>query len=305
MLISTPSGERIPLSRLASVEIVEGPSTITREWGQRRITITANVRGRDLGSFVAEARAKITENVSLPSARYRLEYGGQFENLQRAQTRLMIVVPLALVLIFVLLYLTYHSIVDALRVFTGIPFAWVGGILALWLRDMPFSISAGIGFIAMSGVAVLDDGGEVQALEGLIIDMTPERETFEALDLALAEWQQVFDAMDDSVMVLDADGVVVRANAATATLTGLRMEAIVGARCCEVFHGLSTAHPDCPRDRALRSGHAETSVIKQDDRLLRFTFKPAPVLDGRVSGGIHVVSDVSDLVEPDRHPELG
>ncbi|MBS0207768.1 MAG: efflux RND transporter permease subunit [Planctomycetes bacterium] len=157
MLISTPKGERIPLSRLAAVEIVEGPSTITREWGQRRITITANVRGRDLGSFVAEARSKIGEKVSLPSARYRVEYGGQFENMQRAQTRLMIVVPLALVLIFVLLYMTYHNVVDALRVFTGIPFAWVGGIFALWLRDMPFSISAGIGFIAMSGVAVLDD----------------------------------------------------------------------------------------------------------------------------------------------------
>jgi cobalt-zinc-cadmium resistance protein CzcA len=157
LLISTPKGERIPLSRLASVEIIEGPSTITREWGQRRITITANVRGRDLGSFVAEARSKIAETVTLPSARYRVEYGGQFENLQRAQARLMIVVPLALVLIFTLLYMTYHNIVDALRVFTGIPFAWVGGIFALWLRDMPFSISAGIGFIAMSGVAVLDD----------------------------------------------------------------------------------------------------------------------------------------------------
>lgn len=157
MLISTPAGERIPLSRLASVEIVEGPSTITREWGQRRITITSNVRGRDLGSFVAEAQQMIADKVSLPSARYRVEYGGQFENLQRAQTRLMIVVPLALLAIFILLYMTYHNFVDSLRVFTGVPFAWVGGIFALWLRDMPFSISAGIGFIAMSGVAVLDD----------------------------------------------------------------------------------------------------------------------------------------------------
>lgn len=157
MLISTPAGERLPLSRLASVEIVEGPSTITREWGQRRITITANVRGRDLGSFVAEAQKKITDGISLQSGRYRVEYGGQFENLQRARTRLLIVVPLALVLIFILLYMTYHNVVDTLRVFTGVPFAWVGGIFALWLRDMPFSISAGIGFIAMSGVAVLDD----------------------------------------------------------------------------------------------------------------------------------------------------
>jgi cobalt-zinc-cadmium resistance protein CzcA len=93
----------------------------------------------------------------LPTGRYRVEYGGQFENLERARTRLLIVVPVALLLILVLLYFTYHSLVDALRVFTGIPFAWVGGIFALWLRDMPFSISAGVGFIAMSGVAVLDD----------------------------------------------------------------------------------------------------------------------------------------------------
>jgi len=157
MLIATPIGEQIELSRLASIDIVEGPSTITREWGQRRITVTANVRGRDLGSFVAEVRQKITDGVALPSARYRVEYGGQFENLQRAQSRLLVVVPVALTLIFILLYLTYHNIVDALRVFTGIPFAWVGGIFALWLRDMPFSISAGVGFIAMSGVAVLDD----------------------------------------------------------------------------------------------------------------------------------------------------
>ncbi len=157
MLITTPSGQRIPLDRLATVQVVEGPSTITREWYQRRITVTANVRGRDLGSFVDEAQRKIAEQVALPSARYRIEYGGQFEHLERARRRLLIVVPIALGLIFTLLYLTYNNLVDSLRVFCGIPFAWVGGIFALWLRDMPFSISAGVGFIALSGVAVLDD----------------------------------------------------------------------------------------------------------------------------------------------------
>ena len=126
----------------------------SREWGQRCLNITCNVRGRDLGSFVAEVQKKIAEDVKLPSGRYRIEYGGQFENLIRAERRLMIVVPIALALIFMLLYFTYHNFVDAARVFTGVPFAWVGGIIALWLRDMPFSISAGI---AMSGVAVLDD----------------------------------------------------------------------------------------------------------------------------------------------------
>src|SRR6185312_8574868 len=157
LLVATPSGERIPLARLASVEVVEGPSTITREWGQRRITVTSNIRGRDMGSFVAEAQRKIKEEVSLPPGRYHIEWGGQFEHYQSARQRLLIVVPLAVALIFTLLYLTYHNLVDAVRVFTGVPLGWVGGIIALWLRDMPFSISAAIGFIAMSGVAVLDD----------------------------------------------------------------------------------------------------------------------------------------------------
>jgi cobalt-zinc-cadmium resistance protein CzcA len=157
MLVSTPDGQHIPLARLASIDIVEGPSTITREWGQRRITITTNIRGRDMGSFVAEAQRTITDKVRMPAGRYHIEWGGQFEHYQSARQRLMIVVPLAIVSIFALLYLTYHNLTDALRVLTGVPFGWVGGIIALWLRDMPFSISAAIGFIALSGVAVLDD----------------------------------------------------------------------------------------------------------------------------------------------------
>jgi len=157
IMIPTATGERLPLSRLADVRIVQGPSTITREWGQRRITASCNVRGRDMGGFVAEAQRRIKSELTLPPGRYFIEFGGQFENLQRARTRLLIVVPLAAVLIFTLLYLTYNNVIDALRVFTGVPFGWVGGIFALWLRDMPFSISAAIGFIALSGVAVLDD----------------------------------------------------------------------------------------------------------------------------------------------------
>jgi heavy metal efflux system protein len=158
ILVATPAGERIPLSRLATIQQVEGPSTITRDWGQRRITVTCNIRGRDMGSFVAEAKEKLKPiEEKLPKGRYHIEFGGQFENYERARTRLLIVVPVAIVLIFTLLYFTYHNIIDSLRVFTGVPFGWVGGILALWLRDMPLSISAIIGFIALSGVAVLDD----------------------------------------------------------------------------------------------------------------------------------------------------
>jgi heavy metal efflux system protein len=157
ILIPTAAGERLPLSKLADIKMVEGPATITREWGQRRITVSANVRGRDIGSFVADAQQQMKAKLSLPPGRYFYEFGGQFEHLQRARTRLMLVVPLAAALIFGLLYLTYQNVIDALRVFTGVPFGWVGGIFALWLRDMPFSISAAIGFIALSGVAVLDD----------------------------------------------------------------------------------------------------------------------------------------------------
>ena len=157
ILIPAASGERLPLSRLADIRVVKGPATITREWGQRRVSVSANVRGRDIGSFVADAQRRLKEQLTLPPGRYFYEFGGQFEHLQRARTRLMIVVPLAAILIFTLLYLTYHNFVDALRVFTGVPFGWVGGIFALWIRGMPFSISAAIGFIALSGVAVLDD----------------------------------------------------------------------------------------------------------------------------------------------------
>lgn len=155
--LPTSTGERVPLARVADVRITEGPSTITREWGQRRVTVTCNVRGRDLGTFVAEVRAQVRAKVALPPGRYHVEYGGQFEQLERARARLLVVVPVALALVFALLYATYGNVLDTLRVFTGVPFAWVGGVVALWLRDMPFSVSAAIGFVALSGVAVLDD----------------------------------------------------------------------------------------------------------------------------------------------------
>jgi heavy metal efflux system protein len=154
--VSTASGERLPLSRLADIRVLEGPSEIAREWGQRRITVSANVRNRDIGSFVAEAEQKMKEQFTLPPGRYFYEFGGQFEHLQRAKTRLLIVVPVSLLLIFGLLYITYQNWIDVIRVFTAVPFGWIGGIFALWIRDMPFSISAAIGFIALSGVAVLD-----------------------------------------------------------------------------------------------------------------------------------------------------
>lgn len=145
----------IPLEAVASVEVAEGPNQISRENAKRRIVVQANVRGRDLGSFVAEAQERIDDAVELPEG-YYLEWGGQFENLARARQRLMIVVPVALTLIFIMLFSAFGNARHAILVYTGVPLALTGGVLFLWLRDMPFSISAGIGFIALSGVAVLN-----------------------------------------------------------------------------------------------------------------------------------------------------
>jgi cobalt-zinc-cadmium resistance protein CzcA len=166
ILVSTPGGRRMPLGALAKINVEEGPSTINREWARRRISVQANVRERDVGSFVGDVREALAK-VDLPAG-YYTRLGGQFENLERAQERLLIIVPIALLLILSLLYITYGRVADALRVFTGVPFAAVGGIAALWLRGMPLSISAGVGFIALSGVAVLGDMVLVSQVQRLV-----------------------------------------------------------------------------------------------------------------------------------------
>ncbi|MCB5185964.1 CusA/CzcA family heavy metal efflux RND transporter [Methylobacillus gramineus] len=145
----------MPLGELATLVIAPGPNQFSRENGKRRVVVTANIRGRDLGSFVAEAQLKVEQQVQLPPG-YWVGWGGIFEQLQSASKRLLVVVPLALMLVFILLYAMFGKLKDGLLVFSGIPFALTGGILSLWLRDIPLSISAGVGFIALSGVAVLN-----------------------------------------------------------------------------------------------------------------------------------------------------
>ncbi|MGH7137408.1 MAG: efflux RND transporter permease subunit, partial [Pirellulales bacterium] len=179
LTVAAASGERIPLDRLADVRVVEGPRQVWREWGKRRITIKCNIRGRDIGSFVAEAQQKIAEQVDLPSGAYWLEWGGQFENLERAQRRLTVVVPLALLLIVVLLASTYRRGLDTAFVFASVPFACVGGVIALWVRDMPLSISAAVGFITLSGVSVLNSMVVVSRLRGLVQAGADERPAIE------------------------------------------------------------------------------------------------------------------------------
>lgn len=154
-IVPTKTGQRLPLRTLASVETTEGSSTINREWGRRLIRVQCNVAGRDVASFINEAKQRIEQEVSLPDG-YVVEWGGQFENLERAQNRLMLVVPGTLLLVFLLLFLSMRNLRDVLLIYTGIPFALIGGVYALWLRDIPFSVSAAIGFIALSGIAVLN-----------------------------------------------------------------------------------------------------------------------------------------------------
>jgi cobalt-zinc-cadmium resistance protein CzcA len=145
----------IPLGEVATLELAPGPNQVSREDGKRRIVVSANVRGRDIGSFVADAEQQIQQQVKIPAG-YWTTWGGQFEQLQSATQRLQIVVPVSLLLVFTLLFVMFNNIKDGLLVFTGIPFALTGGIVALWLRGIPMSISAAIGFIALSGVAVLN-----------------------------------------------------------------------------------------------------------------------------------------------------
>ncbi len=145
----------IPLREVASISLAQGPNQISRENGKRRVVVTANVRGRDLGSFVAEAQRRVQEAAVAPAG-YWVEYGGTFEQLISASNRLKLVVPVALLLVFGLLYASFRSVKDSLLVFSGVPLALTGGVAALLLRDIPFSISAGVGFIALSGVAVLN-----------------------------------------------------------------------------------------------------------------------------------------------------
>jgi cobalt-zinc-cadmium resistance protein CzcA len=178
ILIPTAAGGRVPLDRLTSIEQVEGPSTITREWQRRRIVVQCNIRGTDVGSFVAEARDRIAAEVNLPQG-YYVSFAGQFEHMERARTRLMIVVPAALLLVFLLLYTSTNSVRDALIIFSGAPFAAIGGIAALLLRGMPFTVSAGVGFVAVSGVAMLAGLVLVSAINRMLLNGSPLEEAIE------------------------------------------------------------------------------------------------------------------------------
>ncbi len=178
ILIPTADGQRLPFSRLAKITTATGPSTIQREWGRRRIVVQSNVRGRDLGSFVIDAKTRIQRDVKLPLG-YSIEWGGQYDNLIRAEQRLYLVIPLALALVLCLLYLTFHSVRDALLIASGMLFARVGGVFGLWITGQPVTISAGVGFIALAGAAMLEGLVLVSAIRDRIAHGTPKRQAIE------------------------------------------------------------------------------------------------------------------------------
>jgi len=183
IFITTATGQRLPLTRLASLEETTGPSTIQRDWGARRIIVQTNVRGRDIASFVRDAQDQIRRGVKLPTG-YTIEWGGQFEHLERAEKRLYVVVPLALVLILSLLYLTFRSLRDALMIFSGVLFARVGGILGLYVMGLPFTISAGVGFVALAGASMLEGLVLVSAIRDRMARGVPKRDAIEQARLA-------------------------------------------------------------------------------------------------------------------------
>jgi cobalt-zinc-cadmium resistance protein CzcA len=174
--LQTAAGARLTLDRVTTPFLGSGNSTITREWGKRRVLIQCNVRDRDVSSFVQELQNRIDGEIALEPG-YYVRYGGQFENLERARARLSVIVPLTLLLIFGLLYWTYSSVRDALLIFTGVPLAALGGVAALAIRGMPFSISAAVGFIALSGIAVLN---------GLVLVSQIKRTRADGMDLESA-----------------------------------------------------------------------------------------------------------------------
>ena len=173
--ILLPSGGSIPLGELATISYTKGPAKISRDNTQRRVVIGVNVRNRDLQSVVDDIQAIVKEKVEVPEG-YRVAYGGQFENLQQARSRLLIAVPIALLLIFVLLYFAFSSAKDAFMIFTAIPLSAIGGIALLWIRDMPFSISAGVGFIALFGIAVLNGIVMIEHFKSMASRFTSLRE---------------------------------------------------------------------------------------------------------------------------------
>lgn len=267
LTVTNASGQPIPISQLADIIIEDGPSEISREALKRRILIQSNVRGRDLAGFVEAAKQAVAENVQLPTGSV-LTWGGQFENLERASNRLMIAVPVALFLIFALLYLTFNSVKLALLIYLNVPIATTGGILALWVRDMPFSISAGVGFIALFGIAVMNGVVLIEHIRHLRI---------EGLDQHLAVEKGAMDRLRPVIMTAScgalgfvpmalstSSGAEVQRPLATVVIGGLITSTILTLLVLPAiyrwFEPTKLAHDDEPTSAPVPESQRETHI---------------------------------------------
>jgi cobalt-zinc-cadmium resistance protein CzcA len=257
IVIPTASGQRLPLTRLAHVEETTGPAAIQREWGRRRIVVQANVRGRDIGSFVAEAQAEVARQVPLPPG-YSIEWGGQFENMLRAERRLLVVVPLALALILGLVYLTFHSLRDALMIFSGVLFARVGGVLGLWLRGMPLTISAGVGFVALAGASMLEGLVLVSYIRDRMAHGVAKRDAIEQARLARLRpvlMTGTVAALGFVPMMLSTGvGAEVQRPLATVVFFGMVCDTFLTMLALPVLYLLFGKEPERPIGRTRRAG---------------------------------------------------
>jgi cobalt-zinc-cadmium resistance protein CzcA len=264
--LTTPGGERLRLSVVAEVGLVRAPDIINRENNQRRIVVQSNVRGRDIGSFVAEAQRKIAESVDFPTG-YFMTWGGQFENQQRATRRLFIVVPLALLLIFALLMVMFGSVKYSLLIILNVPFALVGGIAALWLRGLNLSLSASIGFIALFGVAVLN-------AVVLIAYINKMREEGRTVDEAVREGARVrlrpvlMTALVASLGFVPmafatSAGAEVQRPLATVVIGGLLTSTILTLLVLPVLYRMLDSNQERSRNTRKRTKHAKFSEISR------------------------------------------
>ncbi len=265
--VALPGGGEVRLGAVADFEVAPGPNQISREDGKRLVIVTANVRGRDIGSFVDEAQARIDAEVAVPAG-YWTGWGGQFEQLTSAARRLRLVVPVALLLIFGLLYLTFGSVKDSLIVFTGVPLALTGGVVALWLRGIPLSISAGVGFIALSGVAVLNGLVMITFINQLRQQGVPlDRAVF---DGAIARLRPVLmTALVASLgfvpMALATSiGAEVQRPLATVVIGGILSSTLLTLVVLPVLYRLFHREGDLPTDGAGGDGRAHTDPFAPD-----------------------------------------
>ncbi|AMJ65204.1 CusA/CzcA family heavy metal efflux RND transporter [Hymenobacter sp. PAMC 26628] len=270
LYVDTPGGQKIPLDELATVAFRNAPIQISRDDARRRINIGINVRGRDVQSLVQEIQGKLGQGLKLPPG-YTITYGGQFENLNHAIERLKIAVPVSLLLIFLLLYLSFRSIKQALLIFTGVPLATIGGIVALWLRGMPFSISAGVGFIALFGVAVLNGivllaslnelaAEGVASVRDRILRATEERFRPVILTASVASLGFLPMALSTSA------GAEVQKPLATVVIGGLISATLLTLVVLPVLYGLFTkdGEPN-PRDAAKAAEDAKHAAEKGEE----------------------------------------